>query len=150
MKIVVGSDFAGLKLRKHLTEFLTEQGHEVKDVGTTEEDRTAHPLVARDTTAEFKNGDYDFGILVCGTGTGISIAANKVNGIRCALLENMFSAKIAKTLNKANFIAFGGETTHPLDAESLVTAYMGYEYMGSQGWVQEWDQQINDIEAENK
>ena len=149
MKIVIGSDMAGLAMREHLMTVLTEQGHEITDVGTSADARVAHPAIAEAATAEYLKGGYDFGILICGSGTGISIAANKVNGIRCALLGNAFSARIAKELNKANFIAFGGQTMNPLDAEILVATYNAYEYKGDQGWVAEWDTAINAIEAAN-
>jgi RpiB/LacA/LacB family sugar-phosphate isomerase len=147
MRIVIGSDWAGHEVRDHLIEALTARGHEVTNVGTTEKERTGHPLVAREATRVFLSGGYDFGILICASGTGITIAANKVKGVRCALLGNFYSAKIAKELNKANFIAFGGATIHPLDAEKLTEAYMAHQYRGDEEWVAEWDRQIDDIEA---
>jgi ribose 5-phosphate isomerase B len=150
MKIVIGSDKAGYSMRQHLIGFLTKGGHTVKDMGTSEEAGISHPIIARNATREFLQGSYDFGVLICGSGTGISIAANKVKGIRCALLNNIFSARIGKEFNKANFIAFGGATTHPEDAQAMLAAFMTCAYKGTElDWVAAWDKEISDIEAEN-
>ena len=119
-------------------------------MGTDAACRVSHPAVAKLATREYLGGGYDFGILICGSGTGISIAANKVKGIRCALLNNFFSARIARELNKANFIAFGGKTLNPEDAEAFVAAYMSRSYKGDVDWVQQWDKEIDAIEAENR
>lgn len=147
MKIVIGSDRAGLEMRQHLIKSLGKQGHTLTDVGTDPDKRVGHPAIALLATREYLKGGYDFGILICGSGTGICIAANKVRGIRCALIGNFLSARIARELNKANFIAFGGQTMHPEDAEALAKAYMSYSYKGDVDWVAQWDREIDQIEA---
>lgn len=147
MKIVIGSDRAGMTLKEYLKKFLTEEGHDVVDVGSTPERFISHPVAAREATREFLKGGYDFGIVICDSGTGITIAANKVRGIRCALLHNFYGAKAAKQFNKANFIAFGAGTIHHTDAEALVSAYMKFEYLGEK--VAQWDREIDEIESAN-
>ncbi len=144
MKIVMGSDRAGMPLKEHLKQYLTGQGHTVVDVGSSEQNFLSHPIAAREATQEYLKGGYDFGIVICASGTGICIAANKVRGVRCALVQNFYSAKAAKEFNKANFIAFGGATLHPLDAQALVAAYISHQYLGEK--VAQWDREIDEIE----
>ena len=109
MKIGFGSDHGGYDLKLKIMEALSkEEGHELFDYGSFEGERVDYPDYAKKTADAVVNKDVDLGILFCGTGIGISIAANKVKGIRCALLSDCFSAQMAKEHNNANMIALGG------------------------------------------
>jgi len=90
-----------------------------------------YPDVALAACDEFKKGGYDFGILLCGTGIGVSIAANKVKGIRCALIYDLFSAEMAKAHNNANFIAFGGRIQYAVPVTEMIDKFMNTTFSGS-------------------
>ena len=124
MDIVVGSDHAGLRLKEHVIRYLKDGGHQVRDMGTHSEDSVDYPDIAETTCREFKAGEFDFGILFCGTGIGIAIAANKVTGIRCAPLWDLYGAEMARAHNQANFIAFGGRMTYAVSVEEMIEAFM--------------------------
>ncbi len=107
MKIAIGCDHGGFKLKAELLEFLQSQGYEYKDFGcydTSPVDYNDYALPVAESVAA---GEYDFGILLCGTGIGMSIVANKVKGIRCAHCQDVFSAKATRQHNDANVIALG-------------------------------------------
>ena len=129
MKIVVGSDHGGFDLKEELRRRLTEEGHEVTDVGCHGE-RVDYPDIARDLCAVVNGGGVDFGILCCGTGIGIGIAANKIHGIRAALCTDCYSARMAKEHNNANVITFGGRTAGVEHVCEMVKAYMAAEHLG--------------------
>ena len=107
-KIIIASDHGAVSLKREIIDFLKTKKLDVKDMGVHSEDAVDYPDIAVAACAEFKKGGYDFGILLCGTGIGISITANKIKGIRCALIHDIFTAEMAKAHNDANFIAFGG------------------------------------------
>lgn len=129
-RIVVGADHGAVALKKRIVDFLIAEGHEVKDMGVHTEDSVDYPDLAEVTCNEYRKGGYDFGILFCGTGIGISISANKMEGIRCALLCNLFSAEMAKAHNNANFIAFGGRIDYADSVEEMVKRFMETEALG--------------------
>ncbi|MDO5301452.1 MAG: ribose 5-phosphate isomerase B [Tissierellia bacterium] len=110
MKIVIGSDHGGYHYKEQMKEYLTEKGHEVVDVGTHSEDSVDYPVYAKKTAHTLLDEGGDFGIIFCGTGIGISIAANKVAGIRCANVAEPLSASLARRHNNANMIAMGERT----------------------------------------
>ena len=107
MKIAIGSDHAGFPLKERIKEFLLEEGHEVIDFGTTSEESTHYPLFARDVSLAVQSGEADRGILVCGTGIGMSITANKFRGIRAALCFNEYMARMSRLHNDANVLCLG-------------------------------------------
>src|SRR5690606_19923417 len=119
MKIGIGSDHAGFILKKSLIGFLTENGHEVVDYGTFSVDRVDYPDYALIVSKHVVKQDVEFGILICGTGIGMSIAANKVRGIRAALVYDELTARLAKEHNHANIICIGERTT-PLEEAKLI------------------------------
>ena len=82
------------------------------------------------TCTEFKRGGYDFGILLCGTGIGVSMTANKIKGIRCALIHDLFTAEMAKAHNDANFIAFGGRVKYNVPVTKMIEKFMETEFAG--------------------
>lgn len=129
MKITIGSDHGGYELKEALRRRLEEQGHTVEDVGCSGEP-VDYPDIAVKVAASVTGGSADFGILCCGTGIGISIAANKIRGIRAALCADCYSARMAKEHNDANIIAFGGRTVGVEHAWEMVCAYMGAHHLG--------------------
>ena len=128
--IVIGSDHGGYELKEVMIKYLQSIGKEVKDCGTFDGASVDYPDIAKEVCAEYKKGGYEFGILICGTGIGISIAANKIEGIRCALLNNEYSAKMTKRHNNSNIIAFGGRVVGPDMAIGMLEAYMSAEFEG--------------------
>ncbi len=129
MKIVVGSDHGGYELKEQLKKRLIEQGHDVLDVGCGGEP-VDYPDIAVALSRVVLEGEVSFGILCCGTGIGISMAANKIKGIRAALCADCYSARMAKEHNNANVIAFGGRTVGVEHAWEMVCAYMNAEHLG--------------------
>ncbi|CDR31335.1 Ribose-5-phosphate isomerase B [Acholeplasma oculi] len=124
MKIVIGADHAGFDLKSELVEYLTKKGHEVVDYGTDSVDRVDYPDYARIVSMNVASKTVDCGILVCGTGIGMSIAANKVRGIRAALVYNELTARLAKEHNHANVIALGARTQSLGEAKLIVDTYL--------------------------
>jgi len=122
-KVVVANDHGAVQLTKSIVDHLRSKGYEVNYLGVAEEKSVDYPDMAKLACDEFKKGGYEFGILCCGTGIGISISANKIKGIRCALPQNRFAAQMAKEHNDANFIAFGGRIDYPESVLSMVDAY---------------------------
>ena len=109
MKIAIGCDHGGYAYKKALVARLTDQGHEVTDYGCYGEDSCDYPDFALPAAEAVKDGKADFGILICSTGIGISIAANKVKGIRCAHCHDVESARLTRNHNNANMLAFGAK-----------------------------------------
>ena len=123
-KVVVANDHGAVELTARIVDFLRQRGFEVNYLGTTENKSVDYPDMAELACTEFKKGDYEFGVLCCGTGIGISISANKINGIRCALPQNSFAARMAKEHNATNFIAFGGRIDYQEDVLDMLAAYI--------------------------
>lgn len=130
MRIVIANDHGAVALKKELAAWLKSEGHEVVNLGVDVEGRVDYPDMAGAACAEYKKGDYDFGIVLCGTGIGISIAANKVAGIRCALIHDILTATMAKEHNDANFIAMGGRVEYSVPPTEILAAYMNAEFQG--------------------
>ena len=126
-KVVVANDHGAVELTARIVEYLRQRGFEVNYLGTAENKSVDYPDMAELACTEFKKGGYEFGVLCCGTGIGISISANKIKGIRCALPQNCFAAKMAKEHNAANFIAFGGRINYQEDVLDMVAAYVDAE-----------------------
>ncbi len=130
MRIVMANDHGAVELKKRLQGWLEAKGHKVRNLGVDSEDRVDYPDMAAAAVAEFSGGSYDFGIILCGTGIGISISANKHKGIRCALIHDTFTALMAKEHNNANFIAMGGRVEYAEPPEKIVEAFMGTSFQG--------------------
>lgn len=130
MKIAIGADHAGFKLKKVLKEHLKAKGFNVLDEGTHSENSADYPEFALKVAKEVSIGEADFGVLICGTGTGMSIVANKVPGIKCAVVYDEYSAKIAKSHNKANIISLGARTMTEAKAKSLLDIFLDSEFEG--------------------
>ncbi len=128
--IAIGSDHGGFELKNHIKKHLEDRGLEFKDFGVYNEDSVDYPDCAKPVCEAVLSGEYERGILLCGTGIGISIAANKYNGIRAALCANVFSAKMAKEHNNANIICLGGRVTGRELAFMIVDAWLDAEFAG--------------------
>lgn len=129
-RIAIGSDHIGLQHKAFLIEKLSKQGYELKDFGTHNEQRTDYPIYAKAVAQAVQNQEVDVGILICGTGVGISIAANKHKGIRCALCNEEFTALMCREHNNSNIIAFGANIVTPEKALALATLWLNTPYDG--------------------
>jgi ribose 5-phosphate isomerase B len=129
-KIIIASDHGAVALKSEIISFLKTKNCEIKDMGVNSEDSVDYPDIAVIACTEFKKGGYDFGILLCGTGIGMSIAANKVKSIRCAQVYDLFTAEMAKAHNDANFIAFGGRVKYPVPVIKIIEKFMDTEFAG--------------------
>lgn len=123
MHVVLANDHGGLALRERVLSSLQDLDAQVKDLGVCEDQAVDYPDMAAAAAKEFFKGGYDFGILICGTGIGISIAVNKIKGIRCALVYDSFSSRLAREHNNANFIALGGRVRYHEPVEDIIKAY---------------------------
>lgn len=130
MKIAMAADHGGYELKNILRDYLLQKGHDVTDLGTNSSDSVDYPDFAKLCCDEVIGGNAEFGILVCGTGVGISIAANKVKGIRCGLCPSPQIAALVKQHNNANVIALGGRFTDEETAKEIVDAYMAASFEG--------------------
>ena len=128
--IALGCDHGGLELKESIKLHLINRGFEVKDFGTYDHSSVDYPDIASKVCIPVANGEFEFGILVCGTGIGISIAANKHKGIRAALCCDPYSSEKAKQHNNANIITLGGRVTGPDLANKIVDAYIDAEFEG--------------------
>lgn len=111
MKIVIAADHGGYKLKEFLKEKLIEEKYDITDIGTYSTESVSYAQYGLKAATMVASGEFERGIVICGTGIGISIAANKVKGIRCAHCENPLSAKLTRNHNNANMIALGGRIT---------------------------------------
>ena len=147
MKIAIGGDHVGLILKPTIVEYLEELGHEVTDFGAESSERTDYPLYAKKVSEEVVSENYDRGILICGTGIGISITANKIRGIRAAAVSEPYSAKLSREHNNTNILAFGSRVVGSELAKMIVKEWLDAEYEG--GRHQKRVDMISDIESEN-
>lgn len=130
MKIGIGSDHGGVNHKAAITKHLEELGHTVIDYGTQPEVSADYPDIAEKVAQEYLNGAFDLGILVCGTGIGMSIAANKVKGIRAAHVTDCYSARMCREHNDAQILCLGERITGVDLALEIVDAYVKAEHQG--------------------
>ena len=130
MKISMACDHGGLALKEHLKAHLLERGFEVVDFGTNSTDSCDYPDYARPAAEAVASGECDRGILVCTTGIGVSITANKVKGIRCALLSDTVSARLTRQHNDTNMMALGAGVVGENLALEIVDTWLGTEFSG--------------------
>ena len=130
MKIAIGNDHAGTSFKEELVTFLVNNGYEVINCGTDTDSSVDYPDFAKAVSNLVLEKKADFGILICGTGIGISIAANKISGIRAALCTNEICARLAREHNNANIIAFGARVTGVDLAKSCLKAFLSAEFEG--------------------
>ncbi len=131
MRIVIGSDHGGFALKEVVKQHLIEQHYDVSDLGTHEGHISVdYPDYGAAVAREVVSGEHDFGIVICGTGIGISLAANKVRGARAALCTDPYMAQMAREHNDANILAMGGRVIGPGLALAIVDAFLAAEFAG--------------------
>ncbi len=130
MKITIGCDHGALTLKDSVKEVLTALGAEIDDVGTFTEDSVDYPDIAEKVCAAVREGRSERGVVLCGTGIGISMAANKIRGIRCALCGDVYSARMARAHNDANVLALGGRVLGAGLAGDIVRAFFTQDFEG--------------------
>ena len=128
--IVVGADHAGFKLKTHLVEHLKENGYDVLDVGTDSEESVDYPDYAAKVARAVAGGRAGRGLLVCGSGLGVAIAANKVAGVRAVTANTVELARLSKQHNDANVLAIGSRIVEPGVAEEILDSWLDMEYEG--------------------
>jgi len=126
--IALGCDHGGYVLMKEVIAYLEKEGIEYKNFGTFSEESVDYPEYGRKAAEAVAGGECDKGIIICGTGIGISITANKVKGVRCALCGDCFSAKATREHNDANMLAMGARVTGPGLAVEIVKSFLGTEF----------------------
>ena len=130
MKIGIGNDHVGYEMKLEIKEYLEAQGHEVVDFGADSAERSDYPIYGEKVARAVVSGEVDRGVLICGTGVGISLAANKVDGIRAAVCSEPVTASLAKRHNNANIIAFGARIVGIEMAKAIVDAWLSAEFEG--------------------
>ncbi|MFB0987344.1 MAG: ribose 5-phosphate isomerase B [Phycisphaerales bacterium] len=132
MKIAIGSDHAGFELKEYLRTFVESLGHEVVDVGTHSTESVDYPDFAEKVAVEIITGRVDRGIMLCGSGVGASVAANKVPGIRAANCEDYYSAHQGVEHDDMNMLVLGGRIVGSALAEDMVRGYVAATYTGEE------------------
>lgn len=130
MKIAIACDPAGEPLKAPIEELLREKGIEYEDLGIREGDPRDYPVFAVRAAKKVLSGECRFGIILCGTGVGISIAANKMKGVRCCCCSDCYSAKMSRAHNDANMLALGGRVIAPERAKLIVETFLAGEFEG--------------------
>lgn len=130
MKIAMGCDHGGFALKEYLKNYLTGQGHQILDCGTNSTESCDYPDFGRPAAEAVSSGQCQRGIVICTTGIGISIAANKVKGIRCALCGDPFSAEMTRRHNDANMLALGAGIVGPNLAGCIADVFLSTEFEG--------------------
>ena len=128
MKVAIGSDHGGVALKAEIIAYLEANGYEYEDFGTNDTKSVDYPTYGLAVAEAIKDGKADRGILVCGTGIGIGISANKVPGIRCAMVSDAYSAQMTREHNDANMLAMGARVTGPGFAVEIVKCFLGTEF----------------------
>ena len=144
----IGSDHAGYELRLIIKEYLEKKGESVKDFGTFDREKSNYPEVAETVANSVAAGECEKGVLICGTGIGMSLAANKVNGIRAACVSEPFSARMCREHNNANIICFGARVVGLEVAKMIIDEWYNAEFQG--GRHQTRVDMIMDIESRNR
>ena len=124
MKLAIGCDHGGFDMKTALVAYLKEQGHEVKDFGSYDKSSIDYPDYVFPVGEAVARGEFDRGIVICTTGIGVSIAANKVQGIRCALVTEEYSAKMTREHNDTNMLALGANVTTVIRAQGIIEIWL--------------------------
>ncbi|WP_339161089.1 ribose 5-phosphate isomerase B [Siminovitchia sp. FSL H7-0308] len=130
MKVAIASDHGGILIRKEIIKVMEELNIEYEDFGCGDESSVDYPDFAVPVAEKVASGEFDRGILVCGTGIGMSIAANKVKGIRCALVHDVFSARMTRLHNDTNVLAMGERVIGPGLAREIAKVWLETEFEG--------------------
>ena len=130
MKIGIGNDHAAIDLKNEIVNHLIEKGYEVVNYGINEGEKIDYPLMGEEVGNAVVNKEVDLGILICGTGVGISLAANKVNGVRACVCSEPYSASLSRRHNNTNIIAFGARVVGDELAKMIVDSWLEAEFEG--------------------
>ena len=130
MRVSIGSDHAGFALKQHLVGTLREMGHEVDDVGTDSEEAVDYPEICAEVGRRVARGDADRGIVLGGSGQGEQIAANKVRGVRAALCNDLYTARLSREHNDANVLSMGGRIVAPGLADEILALWLATDFEG--------------------
>jgi ribose 5-phosphate isomerase B len=130
VRILLGSDHGGQQLKREIKALLQEFPYPLEDVGYDGNEAVDYPDYAESVAKRVATGEFDLGILICGTGIGMSIAANKIKGIRCAVVSDEFSARMSREHNNANLLALGQRVIGPDLAKSIVRTWLAAEFQG--------------------
>ncbi|MBR1634326.1 MAG: ribose 5-phosphate isomerase B [Lachnospiraceae bacterium] len=130
MKLAIGNDHAAVEMKQEIQKYLEEKGHEVINIGTDSAERFDYPISGYKVAKLVSSGEVDGGVLICGTGVGISLAANKVKGIRACVCSEPYTAKLSKQHNNSNIIAFGARVIGIETAKMIVDEWLSAEYEG--------------------
>ena len=144
--IALGCDHGGINLKTAIMKYLDEKGIEYKDFGCYSEDSVDYPIYAYKVANAVANKEFELGILCCGTGIGISIAANKVKGIRAAVVSNEFGAEMTRRHNNANILCMGGRDTSEEDAVKFADIFLNTPFSGDEERHIRRVQMLSDIE----
>ena len=139
MKIAIANDHSAVQMKNHIKAPLEKKGHTVVNFGTEDESYSDYPIYAARAARAVAGGECDCGIVICGTGIGVSLAANKVKGIRCALCSEPVSAKLTREHNNANMLAFGARLIGTVMAEAIVDAFVDTPFSGAERHVKRID-----------
>lgn len=143
MKIAIGGDHAGFALKQHLIEWLKAQGHEVADLGTYTSEPADYPDYAQAVGEAVQRNEVERGLVVCGSGIGACIAANKLRGIRAALVSDTYSARQGVLHDDVNVLCLGGRVIGPALAEEVVAAFLSARFTGEERHVR----RLNKVKA---
>ncbi len=130
MKLAIGNDHVAVDMKNEIKEYLISQGHEVIDVGTNNRERFNYPVSGYKVAKMVAAGEVEGGVLICGTGVGISLAANKVKGIRACVCSEPYSAQLSKQHNNSNIIAFGARVVGVELAKMIVDSWINAKFEG--------------------
>lgn len=144
MKIGIGNDHAGTELKFEIIKHLEEKGHEVVNFGSDTAESCSYTIAGKAVAHAIVNKEIDYGVLICGTGVGISISANKVRGVRAAVCSEPFTARLVKQHNDAQIIAFGARVVGSGMAKMIVDEFLDHEFEGGRH-----SARVNLIEDEN-
>lgn len=148
MKIVIAADHGGFELKDSMVEYIKSLGNEVMDLGTNSADSVDYPDYAKKVCEEIQQGNSDLGILICGTGIGMSLAANKFEGIRAACVSDVYSAKMSRNHNNANVLCIGARVIGDEVAKLIIKTFLENEFEA--GRHQRRVDKIMAFEKENK
>lgn len=129
-KLVIGADHAGYRYKEMIKSHLKENGYSIEDIGTHSEESVDYPDFAKEVARRVSSGEIERGILICGTGIGVSITANKFPGVRAAVCHDVFTAKASRAHNDANVLALGARVLKPEEVIAITDVWLKTEFEG--------------------
>lgn len=130
MKIAIGNDHVAVDLKNHIKSYLEAKGYDVVNFGTDSAESCNYPIFGKRVADAIASGECDLGVLICGTGVGISMAANKTPGVRAVVCSEPYSAKLSRQHNDSKIVAFGARVIGPAMAEMIVDEFLNAEFEG--------------------